>query len=74
MVCLNLRRVVSSEVGYGEGGSSGSRCETGIVVANDDESVSDNVGSPTNPDLEFLPRRNPVRNRRPLAWLSDYEH
>ena len=71
---LDLNRVVSPDVGDGEGGSSDSRCETCFEVAYDDEKVSDNIGSPTNPDLESLPRRNPARVRRPPAWLSDYEH
>ena len=57
---LDFRRIVSPEVGDGEGGSSDSRYEMDIEVANDDESVSENVGSQTNPELEFLPRRNPA--------------
>ena len=60
---LDLRRVVSLDVGDREGGSSDSRCETGIEVANDDESISDNVGSPTTSVLKSLPRRNPASVR-----------
>ena len=71
---LDHGRVVSPDVRDGEGSSSGSRCETSIEVAKYDESVSDNVGSPTNPDLESLPSRIPGRVRRPLLGCSDYEH
>ena len=61
---LELRRLVSPDVGDGERGSSDSRCETGIEFANDDKTVFDNVKLPKNPDLKFLRRKNPARVRQ----------